>query len=292
MPRLRPVLLLAAPAAVALALPGAAGSAATRPVPGHVKTRIAKVQITVKGYMEIRRLTDTTSDCFPGERWIQTNRFDFDTRRFVNIRLQRVTGDGFDPVVTSPFSIASGSARVEGRITDYKTTNYCNSAPVKNREEPNCAPVHNGKVRIGLQEAIPEKTGDDELTPLSAGNKLQIVVFRSGLGLDDPECVGGAPSSLAGDATEQSIATTSIAPGVSVVLPSGITTIKLFNIRRGQTFHRTAVVTGPCSKATVRVVPGGGSSPSPGPLNADSDCQFAGRLTYTIRPRPLPEKGS
>lgn len=289
MPRPNPALLLATPAVAAalLALPTPAGSA-TR-IPGNVKTRIAKVQITVKGYMEMRKLTDTTSDCYPGESWTQTNRFDFDTRRFVNISLQRVTGDGFDPVVTSPFTIATGAARVAGGITGYKTTNYCTSPPVKNRPEPTCAPVHSGRVKISLQEVQPPASGDEELTPLSAGNKLQVVVFRTGIGLDDPECVGGGPNSLGGAAAEQSIATTSIAPGVAVALPAGITTIKLFGIRRGQTFHRTAIVSGPCSKPTVRVVPGSGSSPAPGPLNADSDCQFAGKLTYTIRPRPLPK---
>lgn len=289
MPRHRPALLLAALAAALLVVPATTGTAATRtPTAPKIKTRNAKVQIDVRGYLEIRRLHDTTSDCFPGESWTQVNRYDYATGGFRNINLKRVTGEGFDPVVTSTPSAPAGTAKVEGKILGYRTTNYCTGTKAEVKPEPTCAPVRRGRTRISLLETTPSSsTDDDELTPLSSGNRLQVAVFMTGSGFDDPDCVGGGPESLTGDALPTSIATTAIAPGNTTALPAGITTLKLFGIRRGQTIRRTAIVTGPCTRAEVDVVTGAGGSPSPARLNADGDCQVAGKLSYTIRPRPV-----
>lgn len=283
MTRLRPLLALACLAGLLLAAAQATTAATPKKVP-KIKTRIAKVQIDVSGYVETRKLHDTTSDCFAGESWTQINRYTFDSGRFVNVNLKRVTGEGFDPIVTSSFSTA-GTANVAGRITGYRTTNNCTGEKGPVRPEPQCSST-TGKTAVSLQEAPLVPVGEDDPTPLRS-NPLMIAILRKGGGRDPLECLGAGAQSLTGEAVSTAVVTTSAAPAVSVILPAGISVLKLFGIRRGQKISRAAIVTGPCSRAAVRVVTGAGPSPSPGPLNADGDCQIAGKLRYTIRPRPV-----
>ncbi len=272
--------------AACLAASGSTAQAAPKPpkVP-KIKTRIAKVQIDVSGFVETKVLHDTASDCFPGEHWVQTNRYEFDTGRFVNVSMRRITGDGFDPIVTSPFSISGGTASVEGKITEYRTTNYCNSTPGPVKPSPTCSST-SGRTSISMQEAPLVGTGnDDDPTPLTS-NPLMIAIKRVGGGRDHDGCIGPGGANTGATANETTAITTSIAPGVSVVVPSGVSVLKMFNIRPRQTIRRTISITGTCAKANVSPHPGSsGPSGAPQPA-ADSDCTLGGKVTYTIRPRP------
>ncbi|MFA9270770.1 MAG: hypothetical protein ACEQSX_08425 [Baekduiaceae bacterium] len=282
---LRCALALVTVIAVAACAP-AAGAQSAPKVP-KVKTRIAKVQINTSGYVETRVLRDTTSDCFPGERWIQTNRYDFSTGGFVNISMKRITGDGFDPIVTSPFSKRVGSATVAGKISEYKTTNYCTGEQAKNTPAPTCSST-SGKTSISMQEGVVPKADDEDLTPLTQ-TPLMLAIQRTGGGRDADGCIGPGASQVTGEDTEKAVVTTSMAPSVALNIPSGLSVIKVFNIRPGQRFRRSVIVSGPCSSVALRTVSGAGGSPSPGNLNADGDCFLTGKITYTITPRPKPK---
>jgi hypothetical protein len=268
---------------VALGVPRT-GDAAPR-IP-KIKTRIAKVQATVDGYVEIRRLHDTTSDCFPGETWVQTNRFAFATGRYVDVSLKRITGEGFPTVVTSPFSASGGRATIEGKTSDYRTTNYCDKAPGPVNPEPVCSKT-SGRISISLQQGVDPTDTDDELVALG-GIPLMIAIKRDGGGMDAPVCPGGGAARLVGKNTETAVLTTSIAPSVSVIVPSGYNVTQLMGIRPGKRFRKTILVSGPCSNPRLTVTSGG--SPAPGNLNAHGDCFLTGKLAYTIRPRPADDR--
>lgn len=267
--------------AAATAVP--AGSVTVPSVP-KVKTRIAKVQITLSGYVETRKLHDTTSDCYPGETWIQTNRYDVSTGGFVDISMKRVIIEGQDPIVTSPFSRRVGSAKVKGSTSDYRTTNYCSGQQQPVKEPPTCSET-SGKTSISLQEGIVPQEGEDGLQPLTQ-TPLMLAIARNGGGKDPLECLGEGAGSVTGKDTERAVVTTSIAPGVALAVPSGFSVMKVFNIRPGQRLRKSILLSGPCSKVAVTTVAGAGGSPSPGNLNADSDCFLTGKISYTITPRP------
>ena len=253
--------------------------------PPKIKTRIAKVQIDLAGYVETRQLHETTSDCYPGERWIQTNRYEFETGRFVNISMKRITGQGFDPIVTSPFTALTGSATSEGKITEYRTTNYCEGEPGRVAPEPSCART-TGRTSASMQEG-PMAKGDEDLTPLTQ-TPLLLAIRRGGGGSSfaDPECVGAQAGSISGKDTNTSVIGTSPAPGVSLVLPTGLSVMKVFNIRPGKRRRRAVMISGPCTHVTLRTAEGSGSAPPRGSLNADGDCFMTGRVVLTIKPRP------
>lgn len=273
--------------AVALTAATAPAGAATPPqLPKapKVKTRIAKVQISLSGYVETRKLHDTTSDCYPGERWVQTNRYDFSTGGFVDISMKRVIIEGRDPIVTSAFSRRAGSAKVAGGTSEYRTTNYCSGEQRPVAEPPACSST-SGKTSVSLQEGVVPNAGDDELAPLTQ-IPLLLAIARNGGGRDPVACVGPGAGSLAGQGTERAVVTTSIAPGVALAVPSGLSVMKVFNIRPGQRLRRTTLLSGPCSKVNVTSVPGTSATPAQGNLNADSDCFLTGRVASTITPRP------
>lgn len=272
--------------AATAAAPAGAATAPQLPKVPKVKTRIAKVQISLTGYVETRLLHDTTSDCFPGERWIQTNRYDFRTGGFRNISMKRITGDGFDPVVTSPFSAPAGSARIAGAISEYRTTNHCApTAPGPVDPAPDCTET-SGKTSISMQEGVVRGAREDGLVPLTQ-TPLMLAIRRTGGGKDAARCVGPGAAQVSGEDTEKAVVTTSIMPGIpAVIVPSGFSVIKVFNIRPGQRLRKAIVVSGPCSNVALRAVPAPGGAPGPGGLNADGDCFLTGKITYTITPRP------
>lgn len=279
----RCALVLIAIAVAATAGTGMAAASSAPKIP-KIKTRIAKVQINVSGYVETRVLHDTTSDCFPGERWIQTNRYDFASGGFVNVSMKRVTGDGFDPIVTSPFSKRGGSAKIAGSISEYRTTNYCTGEQAKNAPAPVCSST-SGSTSVSLQEGVVPKAGDDDLQPLTS-TPLMLAIQRHGGGRDADGCVGPGASQVSGEDTERSVVSTSMAPAVSLVVPSGLSVIKVFGIRPGQRMRRAILVSGPCSNVSLSTVPAPGSAPPAGGLNADGDCFLTAKLSYTITPRP------
>ncbi|MCW3041365.1 MAG: hypothetical protein JWM31_3270 [Solirubrobacterales bacterium] len=280
---------------VLLTLTGLGGLASVAPVgaaptPGPSKfkfrTRIAKLEVDVAGYVETRRLHDTTSDCSPGERWIQTNHFDFETGSFVPLSVKNVSGPGFGSIATGSFSRTTGSTMTKGSISDYSATNYCApTEPDKLTGPPACAAAGRNRIAVALTPGgIPEPANPDDPAPLK-GRSLQLTIKRVGGGTDTPKCAGEGAQSLTGPGTETAVVGTSFAPGISEILPANLDAVKVFAIRRRQRLRRTIVMQGPCSRVAVKVLPVPGPAPSPGGLNADGDCWLTGKVVLTVRAR-------
>ena len=283
--RRRTALALLIIVSLVVAAVAALPSGAATPGPGSfkIRTRIAKLQMDVAGYVEAKELHDTTSDCFPGERWIQTHEYAFETGDYVNVSVKNVSAPGLDSVVTSRLSKAVGSAKVTAGISDYRSTNYCKDAPKKLQGPPACK-TNAGKLRVGLTPgAVPEEVDG----PASLqGRPLNVAISRQGGGQHAATCLGAAADSF-NSKLDMSVAllTTSLAPGPSVSLPAKLDAIDIFSLRRKARVKRVIVASGPCSKVNYTVQAPPGSSP-PGPtLNADGDCFIRAKIVVTIRAR-------
>jgi hypothetical protein len=273
------VLLLAVSVTV-----GASAAHAGTPSPGSfkIKTKTVNLDVDVVGYVVTDRLHDTKSDCFPGQRWIQTNAFRFEAGKPVRVKLTNVSAPGLDPVTTSSLSRSSGSAVSKGTVSDYSETNHCPpTAPEKLGQQPAC--VRNaGKLRVSLTpgELPPEK---QELAPLQ-GRPLYVGVFRAGGGANGTTCIGTPAGDFIGVRKDSATALTpSSAPGFAAVLPAKLDAIKVFNLKRGKTIRRAITAFGPCSRVRYTVSTTRGATP-PGPtLNADGDCFMRAKILVTIR---------
>src|SRR3954451_2697072 len=95
------------------------GAATTSAAPPRVKTKVAKLDVDVAGYVVTDRLHDTKSDCFPGQRWLQPNEFTFESGRPVPVKLTNVSLPGVDPVTTSSLSNPAGPAVSKGSLSEY-----------------------------------------------------------------------------------------------------------------------------------------------------------------------------
>ncbi len=280
-----PVLVLAALLLFLSGIGAASSGAATIPNPAKfkLKTKIAKLQVDVAGYIETRELTNTVSDCFPGEHYIQTNRFDFETGNYVNVSVKAISAPGLDTVMTSRFSKAVGTAKTRGSVSEYRTTNHCApTAPAKLPGPPACV-TNAGKLAIALTPGD-APSGDEDLAPL-AGRPLMLSVFRKGGGTQAPTCVGQGAGSVKGQDTRLAVVGTSLGPGVSAVLPARLDAVKVFNIRASKRMRRVIVISGSCNSVNVTVSDPPGASPNPGGLNADGDCWLTGKVVLTLRSR-------
>ncbi len=280
------VLALSASVAVVLGLalvPSAAtahtGTAAIKipKIPKMPKTKSVKLQLDVAGHVEVRELKDTTSVCVPGVTYTRTHRYTFETGKFVKTRLSIITGvPGYDsPITVSPFSRPAGSAEIDGRITGYRTTNYCD--PKVDKPEllhPLCVDSR-GKTSVKLMSA------GESLT----GKPMMLSVDRIGGVDDDLSCPGGIAADIKGtDVTDRAIISTSMAPGVSLALPIGVGSNKLFKLKRKDRLQRTIVADGPCDLVRVFTYPGWeGGVPDDGELKADGDCWLTSKIVLTIR---------
>ncbi len=267
------------------ALSSVPAGAATIPNPSKfkIRTKIAKLQVDVAGYIETRRLTHTVSDCHPGEHYIQTNRFVFETGNYVNVSVKAISAPGLDTVMTSRFSKAVGTAKTAGTVSDYRSTNHCApSAPVKLPGPPACV-TNAGKLAVALTPGD-EPAADGDLAPL-AGRPLMLSLLRKGGGNQAPTCTGEGAGSISGEDTRLAVVGTSLGPGVSAVLPARLDAIKVFNIRANRRMRRVVVVSGSCRSVSVRVSDPPGGSPNPGALNADGDCWMTGKVVLTLRSR-------
>ncbi len=271
-------------AALGLALvPSAAAAHAGAAAVKVPKVKVAKLDLDVAGYVETRQLTDTTSNCSPGVTYTQTNEYTFETSKYVGTRLVHIVLPGRDPVITSGFSRAAGSANIAGGITGFGTTNYC--APTEQDPEPvapRCVKAR-GKTRVALVPAAKQVFDEDDLVPLG-GQRMMLTVIRSGGAQDLGSCSGAlGVEIIPGTDTASAFVSTSWMPGVSLVLPTGLGSIKLFNLKRSDRLRRSINLSGPCD--SVRVSTGSGSlgAPAPGRLNADGDCWLRARIVLSVR---------
>jgi hypothetical protein len=281
--RLNPRLVVfAALVACGAAIAGTATSSGAPKIPTKipkVKTRVAHLEVDVAGYVETRKLKDTTSDCFPGVTYTQTNRFEFETGRYVPITISNISLPGHDSVMTSRFSKAGGTATVEGLLSGYRTTNYClPTAPQKEPEKPKCKKLR-GKIAVALTPS--GSTINDELVTLG-GTRLMLSIERRQGGSEDLTCAGAGAQSVQ-SVDKNAVVTTSFAPGVSEVLPSGLGAIKVFSLRRNKRLRKVIIIDGPCASVNAAALTPPAHSPSAGSLNADGDCRLTGKVVLNVR---------
>ncbi len=266
-------------ALVPSAAPADAGAAAVT-VP---KVKVAKLDLDVAGYVETRQLADTTSNCFPGVTYTQTNRYTFETSKYVGTRLTNIALPGTDGVITSGFSRAAGSANITGGITGFRTTNYCApTAPQLPEPVPPTCVKTRGKTSVALTPAGKLGANEDDLVPLG-GKPMMLSVIRRGGAQHDLSCIGGGAASISGTDTDIAVVSTSLAPGVSLVLPTGLASFKLFNLKRRDRLRRSIVVAGPCSSVRASTRSGSAGAPAPGELNADGDCWLTAKIVLSVR---------
>ncbi len=277
------VLALSASVAVALGLALVAatvdaGAAAVKVTKGQV----AKLELDVAGYVEMRQFKDSTSSCSPGVTYTQTNRYTFETSKYVRVRVTNVALPGTDGVMTSSFSRPAGSANITGEITGFRTTNRC--APQEPDPEPvppTCVKTR-GKTSVMLLPAVPLEVSEDDPVPLG-GKRMMLSVARHGGAQDDVSCFGGFGGNISGTDTDTAIVGTSFAPAISLVLPTGLGSIRLFNLKRSDRLRRSIVVAGPCAELRVSTGSGSSGAPAPGELNADGDCWLTAKIVLSVR---------
>ena len=192
-------------------------------------------------------LKDSTSDCFPGVTYTQTNRFEFETGRYVPITISNISLPGHDSVMTSRFSKAGGTATVEGLLSGYRTTNYClPTAPQKEPDRPKCKKLR-GKIAVALTPG--GSTINDELVTLG-GTRLMLSIERRGGGSEDPTCAGAGASSVQ-SVDKNAVVTTSFSPAATEILPTGLGAVKVFSLRRNKRLRKVIVIDGPCASVTA-----------------------------------------
>lgn len=272
-------LLSASALAVGLVWAVASAPAVSVPKP---KVKKAALEVDVAGYVEIRQLTDTTSDCHPGVTYVQTNTFDFETERYVPTKLKNIGLPGTSGVITSKFSKPGGSATIDGSISDYRTTNWCPPHPLDPEPTPPACVKNRGEIAVALQEGGTIPDADDDLTWLE-GKRLMLAIRRDGGGSDDPTCYGAAAGLVRGVDGDRSVVSTSFAPGVSEIVTTGLQAHKVFNLGRRERLRRAIVIDGPCRAVTARASNPPGPTPNPGALNADGDCWLTGKIVLSVR---------
>jgi hypothetical protein len=260
--------------ATVLSMPQALAASPAKP--GGTKT--VTMSVDVAGFVEVVTLKDTTSDCFPGIRYRQTNKVTFETGKGAQVRLTNVALPGTDGLLTSTFSPPVGSAKVNASLSDQHTTNFCQGAQEQLPPFPACTNTA-GKVSVSLQNAGIDAV--DDLVGLN-GKWLNLVVQRVGGQTDDPTCLGRGPDQLTGRQTKGAVVTSSFAPSVFVSVPTGVGSIAIFTAKPGKRFQRATVFSGPCTSVSLSNHAGAGP-PAPDPVvNADGDCFLTGKVVMTL----------
>ncbi len=277
-------LALSASVAVALGLalvPSATTADAAAAAVKVTKGQVAKLELDVAGYVEMRQFKDSTSVCSPGVTYTQTNRYTFETSKYVRTHLTNVALPGTGGVVTSRFSRPAGSANITGEITGFRTTNRCAPEEPDVLVPPTCVKTR-GKTSVALMPAVNLEVSEDDPVPLD-DKRMMLSVARHGGAQDDVSCFGGFGGSISGTDTDTAIVGTSFAPAISLVLPTGLGSVKLFNLKRSDRLRRSIVVAGPCWALHVSTGSGSGGAPAPGVLNADGDCWLTAKIVLSVR---------
>jgi hypothetical protein len=267
---------------VVIAAQATAATSIPNPSKFKLRTRIAKLEVRTSGQMRIQRLTDTVSDCFPGQHYIQQNTFTFNSGGWLPVRIKTISAPNQNSVTTSPFSPVGGTAATRGEILDYRETNYCKGEQQKLPPVPGCR-SSSGRISVALQELDDSSSDPEQLAGLG-GRRLMLAIQRKGGSADPVACLGGGPENLSGHPDAgRATASTSMAPGVGEILPTDLEAIKIFSLRKEKRLKLHITVQGVCSGATIRVSTSGSGSPTlPAPV-ADGDCTFAGYVDATVR---------
>ncbi len=272
--RRRTVLAVLGAALVALA-----SISPTQAAAPAIRAQSAALEIDVQGFVEVRQLADGTAPCQGGIRYVQTNRFDFDSGAGRRVRLQLLAVPGAATIAASTMSRPAGSADVLGAISDISYTASCPDDGER-PTPPSCTSAR-GKVAMGLVPTSAEELANP------GGTFLNISVQRVGGGNDATDCQGvsaiGDAGTLVGPGTEQGEVNSSMGPGLAVTVPSGISAESLVRAPEGKVMKRWITYSGPCSEVRVTVQKKNVPAPTAPQLVADGDCTMTGRLALTIR---------
>ena len=237
------------------------------------KVQTKTIQVDLAGYVEVAQLYDTTGRCSPGEHWIQTNRFVFETGTWATLRVSRIPLPGEAPVVTSTASRPQGDATTTGSITDYRATNYCSGEKAKLDGPPACG-KNAGKARVSL---VPGSLADDQLAPLG-GQPLLLTIWRAGGGTVPIPCAA-AGATITNDTFDNTLVTTAIASGPAVSVGANLDDTRIFALKGSKRIRRAVTISGPCDKTTVDL----GGTPGPSRLQKSGDCWYRRRIVATLR---------
>lgn len=256
-------------------------SAAQPSAPQAPRAGTRTLVLDVTGFVEARQLTDSTGNCVNGMRYVQRNRFDFDSGAAKKVKLQVLTIPGRASMAMSDFSDPSGSADVAGAIEEPSFSTTC---PPDSPQPPlpTCASTH-GKITMGMTPTSSEALANP------GGTYMNIAVQRFGGATDPAECQGvslhGDSGAVVGPGTDNAELSTSLGSGMAITVPTGISAEDLLKAPKGKAITRYVVFSGPCSAVKVTVSKADRTAPAAPALTEDGDCTMAGKLRLKVFPR-------
>lgn len=257
------------------ALPMAPADAAR--LPGIPKVQSVPISLDVAGYITVTSDWDATGPCILGEAYTLDEEYTFETGKPARTRLTRVKAPGIPASVTTTTLKPIGSATTTGRISGWRTSNYC-SDPGPEPTPPACVTAR-GKLSITMNLASYHDSSE-ALTPLQ-GRTLMLGLMRSGGGSQSSDCPGGRRTSIEPvglDYADTTIGTGSQSQLTDTILPTGIDSIKALSLKPGKSIRRTIQISGPCEAARVSTKAGAQTA-------ADGACWVKGRVEVVLKRR-------
>lgn len=271
---------LAAVTALSLLVP-ASTTAMPLGEPTAPQTGTRTLVLDVTGFVEAKQLTDSTGNCVNGMRYVQRNRFEFDSGAAKKVKMQYIKIPGRASMATTTFSDPSGSADVDGAIEDSSFSFTCppdSGAPPL----PTCTST-SGKITMGMLPTSAEALANP------GGTFMNIAVQRFGGGTDSSDCQGvsvqGDSGAVVGPGTDNAEITTSLGSGMAINVPTGLSAEALLKAPTGKAITRWITFTGPCSAVKVTVSASDRDAPAPPALTQDGDCTMNGKLRLKVFPR-------
>ena len=258
--------------AVAVMVCFAAGHAGAVTIP-RVPPKLPKITsfpapLDLAGYITVRQLRDSTQDCAPGRDMV----IEYEGHAELGAP-KRVTVSVINGITTSSPARNPGGAVHRAAITSYSETNWC---PPLQKAPDIGKPASKTRVAGALRSfltATPEPAGD--LTPLVRG--VSIAMFRTGGGNQDLECRDFSQN------LEPSVGPHVLnvfeLDKIGIVVPLGVTDVKVRTLKKGQTLRRSITLNGACDHVLVRTGAAGA-----GTANAfEENCTVKGRIYVHLR---------
>lgn len=197
--------------------------------------------LDVAGFVTVRQLRDSTQECAPGRDMVIEYEGHAETGRPRPVTVSVING-----VTTSSFAANAGGAASRARISSYSETNWC---PPVEPSQPIGKPACRARVAGALRAHLtPTPEASDDLTPLSRG--VSLALFRN-----------GGPNQDLGCRDFKENLEPSVGPHVlnifelgriGMVLPLGVSDVRVRSLRRGQSIRRSITLNGACDHVLVR----------------------------------------
>lgn len=273
-------LAVAAAATLGLLLPTTT-SAAPLSEPHAPRAGSRTLTLDVTGFVDAKQLTDSTGNCVNGMRYVQRNRFEFDSGAAKKVRLQVLTIPGRASLATTTFSDPSGTGDALGAIEEPSFSTTC-PPDSPNPPLPTCTSTR-GKITMGMLPTSSEALANP------GGTFMNIAVQRFGGSTDAPDCQGvsvqGDSGAVVGPGTDNAELTTSLGSGMALNVPTGISAEELLKAPKGRAIVRYVTFTGPCSAVRVTVSKTDRAAPAAPALTQDGDCVMNGKLRLKVFPK-------